>query len=503
MGLGAWDLMPQAPRHMPRRIPTYRPAFPRYHASLRHAPSCRMDSVAPAQRALQAHFGFPDFRPSQRPVIESVMAGRHTLAVLPTGAGKSVCFQVPAVALGGLTVVVSPLVSLMQDQVGAARSRGISAEHLAGELPTGRMDQVLRDARGGRLSLIYVSPERLPALACRAFSAGVPARRLAVDEAHCISEWGHDFRPAFRNIGQAAELLGRPPIIALTGSATPTVRGDIMESLIAGDAPFDVHLASFDRPNLWFGTRRVRREADRMAMLRSLLRRDETAIVYASTRRGSERLARALRFAGHVAEAYHAGLSRERRDTCLDRFIKDEIRVVVATSAFGMGIDKPGVRRVVHWTIPPTPESYYQEAGRAGRDGAPARCYVLFAPGDAEIHERQLDVTFPPKKTLRGLWSGALAPERVAAGVRASAERLHKELGGSEHAEGWRRIARRRATALTRLKAIARYASGDQCRRRALVGYFGERLEGCSGCDVCEGAQSSRVVSWLRARVLR
>jgi ATP-dependent DNA helicase RecQ len=456
-----------------------------------------MDSVATAQRALKEHFGFPDFRPSQRPVVESVMAGRHALAVLPTGAGKSVCFQVPAVALGGLTVVVSPLVSLMQDQVGAARSRGIAAEHLSGELPKGRMDEVLRDARAGRLSLIYVSPERLPTLACRAFSAGVAARRLAVDEAHCISEWGHDFRPAFRNIGHAAELLGRPPIIALTGSATPTVRGDIMESLIPGEQRFDVHLASFDRTNLWFGACRIRREPDRMAVLRSLLRRDETAIVYASTRRATEKLARALRYAGHVAEAYHAGLSRERRDGCLDRFIKDEIRVVVATSAFGMGIDKPGVRRVVHWTIPPTPESYYQEAGRAGRDGAPARCFVLFSPGDAEIHERQLDVTFPPKKTLRALWKGELAPERVTAGVRASADRLLKELGGSEHADGWHRIERRRAAALARLRAIARYAAGGQCRRRTLVGYFGERLEECSGCDVCEGGAKSRFGSWV------
>lgn len=460
-----------------------------------------MPTTAAAQHALQAHFGFPDFRPSQRPVVESVLAGRHALAVLPTGAGKSVCFQVPAVALGGLTIVVSPLVSLMQDQVGAARSRGIAAEHLAGELDQGRVDEVLRSARMGQLSLLYVSPERLPKLAAKAFSAGVLPRRLAVDEAHCISEWGHDFRPAFRRIGEAAVLLGHPPIAALTGSATPAVRGDIMEALIPRGEPFDIHLASFDRPNLWFGARRIARESERLAVLRSLLRRDETAIVYASTRRATEKIARALRYAGHVAEAYHAGLSRERRDACLDRFLKDEIRVVVATSAFGMGIDKPGVRRVVHWTIPPTPESYYQEAGRAGRDGAPARCYLLFAPGDAEIHERQLDVTFPPIKTLRALWSGALAPERVTAGVRASAERLQQELGGSQDGAGWRRIQRRRESALARLQAVTRYASGHRCRRRALVGYFGERLDQCSGCDVCEGARTAGFVRiWRKLR---
>ncbi len=462
-----------------------------------------MDSVATAQLALHTHFGFADFRPAQRPVVESVMSGHNTLAVLPTGAGKSVCFQVPAVALGGLTVVISPLISLMQDQVGAARSRGIAAEHLAGELERDRLDHLLRDARNGQLSLLYVSPERLPMLACRAFAGGVRARRLAVDEAHCISEWGHDFRPAFRCISQASELLGRPPIVALTGSATPRVRGDIVASLAPGGAAFQVHLASFDRPNLWFGACRVPREPDRLPMLRALLRRDETAIVYASTRRSTEKLARALRYAGHVAEAYHAGLSRERRDACLDRFLRDEIRVVVATSAFGMGIDKPGVRRVVHWTIPPTPESYYQEAGRAGRDGAPARCYVLFARGDAEIHRRQLEVTFPPRKVLRALWSGVLAPERVTAGVRSSAERLQKELDGSSDADGWRRIDHRREAALARLDTMARYAAGTRCRRRALVGYFGERQDGCSGCDVCEGPRSARVVRlWSKVRSL-
>jgi ATP-dependent DNA helicase RecQ len=455
-----------------------------------------MDSLATAQVALKTHFGFPDFRPSQRGVVESVMAGRHTLAVLPTGAGKSVCFQVPAVALGGLTLVVSPLVSLMQDQVGAARSRGIAAEHLSGELPRGRLDEVLGEARRGRLSLLYVSPERLPTVAARAFALGVSARRLAVDEAHCISEWGHDFRPAFRRISSAIELLGRPPVVALTGSATPVVRGDIMEALLPGGEPFDLHLVSFDRPNLWFGARHVSREPDRLPLLRSLLRRDETAIVYASTRRSTEKIARALRYAGHLAEAYHAGLARERRDACLDRFLRDEIRVVVATSAFGMGIDKPGVRRVIHWTIPPTPESYYQEAGRAGRDGAPARCYVLYAPGDARVHERQLDVTFPPRRTLRALWAGQLTAERVPAAVRASAERLHTELGGADSREGWHRIERRRAAALARLRIVARYAEGHRCRRAALVGYFGESLHGCSGCDVCEGNGSSGMRRW-------
>jgi ATP-dependent DNA helicase RecQ len=455
-----------------------------------------MDTVATAQVALKTHFGFPDFRASQRGVVESVMAGRHTLAVLPTGAGKSVCFQVPAVALGGLTLVVSPLVSLMQDQVGAARSRGIAAEHLSGELPRGRLDEVLGEARRGRLSLLYVSPERLPTVAARAFALGVSARRLAVDEAHCISEWGHDFRPAFRRISHAMELLGRPPVVALTGSATPAVRGDIMEALLPGGDPFDLHLASFDRPNLWFGARLVTRETDRLPLLRSLLRRDETAIVYASTRRSTEKIARALRYAGHLAEAYHAGLPRARRDACLDRFLRDEIRVVVATSAFGMGIDKPGVRRVIHWSIPPTPESYYQEAGRAGRDGAPARCYVLYAPGDAGVHERQLDVTFPPRRTLRALWTGKLAPERVPAAVRTSAERLHTELGGVDSREGWRRIERRRAAARARLRIVARYAEGHGCRRAALVGYFGESLEGCSGCDVCEGGGAAGMRRW-------
>ena len=450
-----------------------------------------MDAVLAARAALLTHFGFPDFRSSQRPVVESVMAGRNVLAVLPTGAGKSVCFQVPAVALGGLTLVVSPLVSLMQDQVGAARSRGIAAEHLSGELAEGAVERVLKEARDGRLNLLYVSPERLPGIARKAASAGVQVRRLAVDEAHCISEWGHDFRPAFRRIRDAAALLGGPPVAALTGSATPPVRRDIMDSLLGAGVPFDLHLASFDRPNLWFGARTIRKEKDRLPMLRSLLARGETAIVYASTRRSTEKIARALRYAGHSAEAYHAGLSRTRRDSCLDRFLRDETDVVVATSAFGMGIDKPGVRTVVHWTIPPTPESYYQEAGRAGRDGQPSRCYVLFSPGDALIHERQLDVTFPPRKMLDALWSGRLAAERVTAGVRSSADRLHAEVGGLDNREGWSRIERRKAAALERLRTVVAYAEGRQCRRRMLIGYFGERLRECSGCDVCDAANGA------------
>jgi ATP-dependent DNA helicase RecQ len=458
-----------------------------------------------ARAVLKRHFGYADFRPAQAPVVQSILAGSDTLAVLPTGAGKSVCFQVPAMVLGGLTVVVSPLISLMQDQVATAEARGIPAAALTSGLTPEEQAAVQQRLVEGRLRLLYLSPERLERFAPQLRAAGIRPALLAVDEAHCIAEWGHDFRPSYRALLAARHRLGRPPAVALTGSATPAVRQEIARALGFGAGRFTEQLGSFDRENLWFGVLRVTDDRDRLQALRRLVAGDDRmAIVYAPTRSITESVARALVTAGHRAAPYHAGLDRARRAAILDAFLADRIDVVVATCAFGMGIDKPTVRLVVHWTLPPTPESYYQEAGRAGRDGEFARCVLLWHPRDSALHRRQLDVTFPPRRTLERVWRDPNKLTGIPANVRESAHRLSQELRPEVGPVNWEPVRQRRRRAEERLRTMDRYARGTGCRRRALVGYFGEKLARCSGCDRCRPEPSVRALPpSVAARVVR
>ncbi len=447
------------------------------------------DRFADAEALLRRHFGFPGFRPSQRRVLQSVLLGRDTLAVLPTGGGKSLCFQIPALMLRGLTIVVSPLIALMQDQVAAGRAKGIPAAALNSTMQAAEQRRVMKEVIEGHIRLLYLAPERLPRVVEELRQHAVRCALLAVDEAHCISEWGHDFRPSYRRLRQRRARLGFPQVLALTGSATPAVRQDILASLGMPDGV--VHVASFDRPNIWFGVARPKSEPHRLALLKQALCAETSmTLVYAPTRSLCEALSKEINRAGILARPFHAGLTVEERTETLERFLTDRVATVVATSAFGMGIDKPDVRMVVHWSMPPTPEAYYQEAGRGGRDGAPARALMLYRRGDADFHRLQLGVTFPPRRVLEAIWSGRTTgiPDNVV----DSAGRLARELRPEHGPVDWAPVRRRIRAARRRLATMERYASGNRCRRRVLVGYFGEVLDRCSGCDRCRSQARQR-----------
>jgi ATP-dependent DNA helicase RecQ len=447
-------------------------------------------SLATARSVLQRSFGHAEFRPLQARIIHHAMAGRDVLAVLPTGGGKSLCFQVPALVDPGLTLVISPLIALMQDQVGALVARGVRAAALNSMCDASTQAAIVDDAVSGRLKLLYVSPERVPRLADELVLRGGAVARLAIDEAHCIVEWGHDFRPSYRALRLVRQSLGMPPCIALTGSATGDVRRQIQESLAFRAEAREI-VGSFDRPNLRLEVVPVSGREERLAKLVALVRGTrEPAIVYAPTRGLVEGLARILRENGVVAAPYHAGMSVAERSDVLERFLDDRARVVVATCAFGMGIDKAAVRVVAHWTMPATPESYYQEAGRAGRDGKPARCVLFHHPSDAVLPRKQLATTFPPERLLEQLWRDPSLRVRQPASVVASADRLAAELRPDRGAVDWQGIRRRRREAGRRIDAMVRYASRTlHCRRESLLNWFGEELRRCNGCDRCGPAR--------------
>jgi ATP-dependent DNA helicase RecQ len=406
-----------------------------------------------ALRTLAAVWGYPSFRPAQRRAVVAVLHGRDCLAVLPTGGGKSLCYQVPALVLPGLTLVVSPLISLMQDQVAALRRRGVPAAYLSSTQTPALRRAVRQAVDSGRVRLLYVAPERWEAIP--RLLGSQPVTLLAVDEAHCISEWGHEFRPHYRRLGALRAALGEPPTIALTATATHRTRRDIVEVLNLS-RPVQV-LSSFDRPNLYFAASRMESEPERFRTLVSLLRHPAagSTIVYVPTKNRSDGVAQALRWHGFRAAPYHAGLPGPARRALLGRFQSGDIPIIVATTAFGMGIDKPDVRLVVHLGVPARPEAYYQEAGRAGRDGRPAQCQLLWRDHDLDLAASL--------STRQSVGPGAAGPgSRAPAASPAAAE------------------AQRCG-----LEAMRRYVSTRTCRRAVLLDYLGERLLRCSGCDRC------------------
>jgi ATP-dependent DNA helicase RecQ len=352
---------------------------------------------------LKQHFGYDDFRPGQLHAIETIVSGRDTVVVLPTGGGKSLCYQVPALMLPGLTVVISPLISLMKDQVDALVRRGIAATFVNSTLSSSEVSERMSRVYRGEIKLLYLAPERFAFgdLGERLSKVGVSL--LAVDEAHCISEWGHDFRPSYLRIGEIRDKLKARCTMALTATATPRVRADIVRQLELSDA--EVIVTGFDRTNLSYYVAPARSDDDKDELLVRFLReREGLAVVYASTRKSVERIAELLRRNRIPAAAYHAGLDDERRHQVQESFMKEKVRAIVATNAFGMGIDKPNVRLVIHHAMPGTLEAYYQEAGRGGRDQLPAEAILLHAFRDRFTHEYFIKGAHPERALVEAVY---------------------------------------------------------------------------------------------------
>jgi ATP-dependent DNA helicase RecQ len=481
--------------------------------------------------ALRTHFGFPDFRPGQREACEAALEGRDVMVVMPTGSGKSLCYQLPALLRDDLTVVVSPLVALMQDQVEALAARGLGARValVNAQQDASRNAEVLARAAGGELRLLYVAPERFAAPGfLERMRADVRVGLFVVDEAHCVSQWGHDFRPDYFRLADAARALSASALVASTATATPRVAADVVRRLGLRD-PLRV-ATGFDRPNISFSVARPGGHEKARLLIEALRPQDaRPAIVYAGTRAGSEQLADELGAAlGVEAAAYHAGLDRGRRAEVQRRFLADDLDVICATNAFGMGVDKPNVRTVVHASVPSSLEAYYQEAGRAGRDGMPARALLL-----AENRDRALHVHFIKSEEMDADLPGWLA-DRIAAAadgegryvldaiaearaLRGDGERLRALIGHLTRAgviapapSAPDRIAGRvlgrydgRAAALCRAsieegararwrqyREIWAYVEQDSCRRLAILRHFGDHGDVGSGapgcCDVCD-----------------
>ena len=387
---------------------------------------------------LKTVFGFNQFRAPQQDVIERVVAGEDVFLVMPTGGGKSLCYQIPALHRNGVAIVVSPLIALMKDQVDALQDNGVRAACLNSSLTSVEARHVMRQLHCNELDLIYVAPERLLLPDFMETLSTLKLALFAIDEAHCISQWGHDFRPDYVKLGQLRSTFPYVPIVAMTATADPETRKDIVNQLGIGKAT--VFVAGFDRPNI---TYTVIPKHKPFAQLSGFLkgRSDEAGIIYALSRKRVEQIAEQLIQAGFSAAAYHAGLSEKERSRVQNAFRRDDLKIVVATVAFGMGIDKPNVRFVVHYDMPKSVESYYQETGRAGRDGLPSEALMLFGMGDV--------------MTARSLIENSDNAERVRI-------EIHK------------------------LNAMVSYGEALTCRRRALLSYFGDQREhDCGNCDIC------------------
>jgi RecQ family ATP-dependent DNA helicase len=391
------------------------------------------------KNVLKKYFGYEEFRPLQKEIIEQVMLGKDCVVLMPTGGGKSLCFQLPSLMSEGITIVISPLISLMKDQVDALRANGIPADFINSALSQVEIANVMDRAKTGKIKILYLAPERFTSYGFDDFLLDLKISLFAIDEAHCISEWGHDFRPDYRNLKRLRRMFPAVPIIALTATATAVVREDIVKQL--GLNSPKVFISSFNRPNLSY---EVRPKKDSIRSILTILEsyRDQSVIIYCFSRNDTEKMVANLNDRGFKAGAYHAGLDAKIRTRNQERFIRDEINIMVATIAFGMGIDKPDVRLVIHQSLPKSIEGYYQETGRAGRDGLPARCVLFFSYGDKFKHD----------------WF-----------IRNMENETEQE------------------KAQEKLEQVLNYGDLKSCRRKFLLRYFNEdyQEENCGNCDGC------------------
>jgi len=489
--------------------------------------------TADVQQALRTYFGFDELRPGQDEVVQAIMAGRDAMGIMPTGGGKSLCYQLPALCRPGLTVVVSPLIALMKDQVDALQARGIPAAAINSSLGAEEYRQVMQALRYGELKIVYVAPERFAQEGFMTLLRGLQISLLAVDEAHCLSQWGHDFRPDYLRLGRVREALGYPQTVALTATATAHVREDILTTLQLKEPA--VVISGFARDNLDFAIMHCESRKAKFERIQQVVSRWKTGIIYCSTRKNVMLVFEELSSRHVNVVAYHAGMTDEEREFSQNAFVSGRADVVVATNAFGMGIDRPDVRFVVHFEIPGSVEAFYQEAGRAGRDGNPSACELLFNHADLKTQEFFFEGSNPPINLIRALYNflrfeSDPTTHELHITVDAMAERMGKEVNPMAvgtalscliHAGAIQRFdVPGQLTKGTRLlkpelnfecldidrnsleekarrdhlkiEAMTRFAYSMGCRQQWILDYFGEvNSEPCGHCDVCAASDSN------------